>query len=38
MDMLDLKGCVITADALNCQRTVAANAMEKSQLSSGIEE
>jgi predicted transposase YbfD/YdcC len=29
MDMLDLKGCVVTADALNCQKTVAAKAMEK---------
>lgn len=29
MDMLDLKGCVITADALNCQKTVAAKAVEK---------
>ena len=29
MDMLDLKGCVVTADALNCQKTVAAKAVEK---------
>jgi predicted transposase YbfD/YdcC len=29
MDMLDLKGCVVTADALNCQRTIAAKALEK---------
>jgi predicted transposase YbfD/YdcC len=29
MDMLDLKGCVVTADALNCQKTVAAKALEK---------
>jgi hypothetical protein len=29
MDMLDLKGRVVTADALNCQKTVAAKAMEK---------
>lgn len=29
MDMLDLKGCVVTADALNCQKTVAAKAIEK---------
>jgi predicted transposase YbfD/YdcC len=29
MDMLDLKGCIITADALNCQRTVAQKAVEK---------
>ncbi len=29
MDKLDLKGCVITADALNCQKTVAAKAVEK---------
>ena len=29
MDMLDLKGCVVTADALNCQKTVAQKAMEK---------
>lgn len=29
MDMLDLKGCVVTADALNCQKVVAAKAMEK---------
>ncbi|WP_232224903.1 ISAs1 family transposase [Desulfovibrio sp. 3_1_syn3] len=29
MDMLDLKGCVVTADALNCQKVVAAKAIEK---------
>jgi predicted transposase YbfD/YdcC len=29
MDILDLKGCVITADALNCQKAVAAKAIEK---------
>jgi predicted transposase YbfD/YdcC len=29
MDMIDLKGCVITADALNCQKTVAGKALEK---------
>ena len=29
MDMLDLKGCVVTADALNCQKTVAQKAVEK---------
>jgi predicted transposase YbfD/YdcC len=29
MEMLDLKGCVITADALNCQKTVAAKALKK---------
>ena len=29
MDMLDLKGCVVTADALNCQRIIAAKAVEK---------
>lgn len=29
MDMLDLKGCVVTADALNCQKPVAAKALEK---------
>jgi len=29
MDMLDLKGCVVTADALNCQKTIAAKALEK---------
>jgi predicted transposase YbfD/YdcC len=29
MDMLDLKGCVVTTDALNCQKTVAQKAIEK---------
>jgi predicted transposase YbfD/YdcC len=29
MEMLDLKGCVVTADALNCQKTVARKAIEK---------
>ena len=29
MDMLDLRGCVITVDALNCQKAVAAKALEK---------
>ena len=29
MDMLDLKGCVVTADALNCQKAVAQKAIEK---------
>lgn len=29
MDMLDLKGCVVTADALNCQREIAAKALNK---------
>lgn len=29
MDMLDLKGCVVTTDALNCQKTVAQKAVEK---------
>lgn len=36
MDMLDLKGCVVTADALNCQKAVAAKAIRKeSRLSFG---
>jgi predicted transposase YbfD/YdcC len=29
MDMLDLQGCIITTDALNCQKTVAKKAIEK---------
>lgn len=29
MDILDLKGCVVTADALNCQKKIAAKAVEK---------
>lgn len=29
MDILDLQGCIVTADALNCQKTVAAKAVEK---------
>lgn len=29
MDMLDLKGSVVTADALNCQKALAAKAIEK---------
>jgi predicted transposase YbfD/YdcC len=29
LDMLELSGCIITADALNCQRTVAKKAIEK---------
>ena len=29
MDILDLKGCVVTADALNCQKTIAAKTLEK---------
>jgi len=29
MDMLELQGCVVTADALNCQKTVAQKAVEK---------
>ena len=29
MDMLELKDCVITADALNCQKTIAEKAIEK---------
>ena len=29
MSMLDLKGCVVTADALNCQKSVAQKAIEK---------
>jgi predicted transposase YbfD/YdcC len=29
MDMLDLKGCVVTADALNCQKLIAAKVLEK---------
>jgi len=29
MDLLDVKGCIVTADALNCQRTIAAKALEK---------
>jgi predicted transposase YbfD/YdcC len=29
MDMLDLQGCVVTADALNCQKSVARKAVEK---------
>lgn len=29
MEMLDLKGCIVTADALNCQKTVAEKAIEK---------
>ena len=29
MDMLDLKGCVVTTDALNCQKAVAQKAIEK---------
>ncbi len=29
MDMLELKGCAVTTDALDCQKTVAARAMEK---------
>ncbi len=29
MDLLDLQGCVVTADALNCQKAVAQKAVEK---------
>lgn len=29
MDMLDLKGCVVTTDAMNCQKAVAEKAIEK---------
>jgi predicted transposase YbfD/YdcC len=29
MDMLELKGCVVTTDALNCQKAVAQKAVEK---------
>ena len=29
MDMLDLKGCVVTSDAINTQKAVAAKAVEK---------
>jgi predicted transposase YbfD/YdcC len=29
MDMLELKGCIVTTDALNCQKTVARKAIEK---------
>jgi predicted transposase YbfD/YdcC len=29
MDMLALKGCIVTTDALNCQKTVAQKAIEK---------
>ena len=29
MGMLDLKGCVVTADALNCQKSVVQKAVEK---------
>lgn len=29
MDMIELKDCVITADALNCQKTIAEKAIEK---------
>jgi predicted transposase YbfD/YdcC len=29
MDMLNLQGCIITADALNCQKSVAQKAVEK---------
>lgn len=28
MDILDLKGCIVTADALNCQKDIAAKAKE----------
>lgn len=29
LEMLCLKGCIVTADALNCQRTIAASIVEK---------
>lgn len=29
MDILDLKGCVVTADAMNCQKKIASKAVEK---------
>lgn len=29
MDMLDLKDCIVTADAMNCQKAIAAKAVEK---------
>jgi len=29
MDMLDLKGCIVTTDALNCQKTIAKKAIEQ---------
>ena len=29
MEMIDLQGCTVTADALNCQKAVAAKALEK---------
>lgn len=29
MDVLDLKDCIVTADALNCQKSIAAKAIDK---------
>ncbi len=29
LDLLSLKGCIVTADALNCQRTIAAKVIER---------
>ena len=29
MDMIELKGCVVTADAMNCQKAVAAKAIDR---------
>jgi len=29
LDLLSLKGCIVTADALNCQRTIAAKVIEQ---------
>ncbi len=29
MEMLDLKDCIVTADAMNCQKAIAAKAIEK---------
>lgn len=29
MDMLDLKDCIVTADAMNCQKAIAAKAIER---------
>lgn len=29
MNMLDLKGCIVTADAMNCQKEIARKAIEK---------
>lgn len=29
MDMIELNGCIVTADAMNCQKKIAAKALEK---------